>query len=240
MRFILDNFAQLTDYIKMKTTIRKSLYLIAFLLLGFSSTFAQRLAFGVFGEPQISWLSSDTKAYTSNGVVLGFNAGFAVERYFAERYAVTSGVSISNAGGIIYYNNAGDTISTLDGLYTIRQNTSVKLKGQYITIPIGLKFKTNEIGYTTLYADLGLRANINIKGYTWIKDQDVDREVLNSDHLHFGYFSYYFGVGIQYSLGGPSAVQAGLTFSNGLTHPFKGSYSGINVGNVGLKLGLVF
>lgn len=225
---------------QMKTVLKNAFILMALLTLAATSTNAQLLSFGIFGEPQVSWLTSDTKAYSSNGIAIGYNAGFSLEHYFAERYAVTSGISISSTGGIILFNNDGDTIRTLDEKHDIRQNTSAKLKGQYIIIPVGLKFKTNEIGYTTLYADLGFRANINVKGYAWVKDLDVSREVLDANHLNFGYFSYYFGIGVQYSLGGPSAVQAGLTFSNGLTNPFKGNFSSINMGNVGLKLGLVF
>ena len=208
--------------------------------MGLSQGYAQRLAFGVFGESQISWLKSDTKAFKSDGVTMGFNAGFALEKYFADRYALTTGASIASMGGNILFNNANDTISTLDGVYTINQGTSAKIKGQYISIPLGLKFKTNEIGYTTFFADLGVKANVLIKGHTWIDEYNVDREVLNRKHFNFAHLSYFINAGIQYSLGGPSSIQAGLTFSNNLTSPLKGSYSVLNIGTTGIRVGLIF
>lgn len=222
--------------------MKKSITLIVIALLSSISLGlrAQYVAFGVYGEPQFSWFTSDTKAFSSNGTIFGFNAGFSLEKYFADRYAITSGASIANLGGAIVFNNVGDSIVTLDDVYNINQGTSVKIKGQYISIPLGLKFKTNEIGYTTFYADLGLKANLRLKGYTWIEDLNVDREVLDKEQMQLGYFSYYIGAGVQYSLGGPSSLLAGLTFSNGLTHPLKNAYSRINLGTFGLKVGLVF
>jgi hypothetical protein len=224
----------------MNSTRKTALVLVTLLIISTIGTKAQYITFGVFGNPQISWFSSDTQAYSSDGAVFGFNGGFTLERYFADRYAITTGVSISNMGGKIIFNNPNDTISTLDGLYTIEPGTSVSLKGQYISVPLGLKFKTNEIGYTTFYANLGVNANIRLKGYSLIESISLNREVLNKNHMHFGYISYFFETGVQYSLGGPSAVLAGLTFSNGLTHPLKNNLNVINVFNLGLKVGLVF
>lgn len=209
-------------------------------LMGLSKVNAQRLAFGVFGESQLTWLTSDTKAYKSDGATIGFNAGFALEKYFAERYAITTGASIASMGGNILFNNSGDTIKTLDGIYTMSQGESAKIKGQYISVPLGLKFKTNEIGYTTFYAALGLKANVAIKGYTWINEQNVDREVLNRKHYNFAFISYFINAGIQYSLGGPSSIQAGLTFTNNLTNPLRDSYSVLNIGTTGIRVGLIF
>jgi len=214
--------------------------LIAIFMLTSLELKAQYIAFGVYGEPQLSWYRSDTKAFSSNGPVVGFNAGFSLERYFADRYAITTGASIANVGGNIVFNNTGDSIVTLDDVYHVNQGASVKVKGQYISIPLGLKFKTNEIGYTTFYANLGLKANVRLKGFAWIEEMDVDREVLDKAQMQFAYLSYYFGAGVQYSLGGPSSILAGLTFSNGLTHPLKESYKGLNVSTFGLKVGLVF
>ena len=47
---------------------------------------------------------------------------------------------------------------------------------QYINIPLGLKLKTNEIGYFTFYANLGLDAGINIKALGTSNMGDFDQE----------------------------------------------------------------
>jgi hypothetical protein len=223
----------------MKPTILRALALFIILFTN-SSIHAQYIRFGVFADPQLSWFTSDTKKFSSNGSVMGFNAGFAFEKFFADRYAISSGASINNIGGNLKYNETGYQVNTRDDVYDISENASIKVKGQYITVPLGLKFKTNEIGYTTFYAQMGIKGHIRLKGYTWIEEHDVDKEVLNNDQLYLGFLSYMFGGGIEYSLGGPSALQVGITFSNGMTPAFDAGYGRVSIGNLGLRLGLIF
>ena len=234
------NLQTLIKKLTMKTNKIIGFAIIVLMSFSANSLKAQYVKFGVFAEPQLSWFSSDTKDFSSDGAIFGFNAGFSLEKYFAERYAITSGASITNLGGALIYNNAGDSLITLDGDYEINQGLSATIKGQYLSIPLGLKFKTNEIGYMTFYADLGLKANVRLKGYAWVEDMNIDREVMHKSQMQFAFVSYYFGAGMQYSLGGPSSILLGLTYSNGLTHLLKDDYSRINVGTLGLKVGLVF
>jgi len=133
----------------------KSLLMIIIILSAISAN-AQKIRFGVFADPQLSWFTSDTKKFTPNGSVFGFNAGFTLEKYFAERYAITTGASINSVGGNLKYNEDGYTLQTRDSTYNIDPGTNIMAKGQYISVPLGLKFKTNEIGYFTFYAHLGV------------------------------------------------------------------------------------
>ena len=201
---------------------------------------AQHIRFGIFADPQLSWFTSDTKKFTSNGMIMGFNAGFAFERFFADRYAIQTGASMNSIGGNLKYNEAGHQVTTRDDVYDIVENTSVKVKGQYISVPLGLKFKTNEIGYTTFYAHMGIKGNLRLKGYTWIEELNVDREVLDNKQIYLGFLSYTIGGGIEYSLGGPSSIQVGAIFSNGLTPAFNAGYGRVSIGTLGLRLGMIF
>jgi hypothetical protein len=223
----------------MKNKIRNILLLA--LIAGYSINLnAQKIRFGVFADPQLSWFTSDTKQFSPNGPLFGFNAGFAFERFFADRYAISSGASITNLGGNLLYNEDGYSIETRDDEYPILAGSSVKFKGQYISVPLGFKFKTNEIGYTTFYAQLGLAGHLRLKGYAWQEENNVDREVLENDQIYLGFVSYMFGAGLEYSLGGPSALQAGLTFSNSMTPTFDAGYGRIGIGSLALRIGLVF
>jgi hypothetical protein len=221
-------------------TIAKSILLLAFIALSNQTLKAQYLQFGVFVDPQMSWFTSDTKRFSSNGLVYGFNAGFAFEKYFADRYAITSGASISNLGGNLKYNEEGYTLNTRDGLYNIAAGSNVKFKGQYIDVPLGLKFKTNEIGYSTYYAQLGINGHLKLKGAAWQEENGIEKEVLDKSQTYFGFISYSFGIGMQYSLGGPSSIQVGLNYSDGMTPAFKAGFGRISIGSLGLRVGLVF
>lgn len=222
--------------------MRKVNYLLSItiaILLFSSSTQGQGIQFGVFFDPQLSWFTSDTKQFSPNGPVMGFKGGFDFEAYFADRYAIVTGVSMANLGGRI--KPLEDyTLITREGAYSIPMGTSMKIRGQYLNVPLGFKFKTNEIGYTTFYAQLGAVAHMKMKAYVWEKGLGVDREVMDSKQLNRFFFSYMFGAGVQYSLGSISAVQSGLTFSNGLTSVLKGSNGMVSYGILSLRLGMVF
>lgn len=213
--------------------------LILFILLPLISN-AQGIRFGVFADPQLSWFYSDTKKFKPNGPILGVNGGFSFEKFFAERYALTSGASISTLGGNLKYNEAGYKIETRDSIYTISTGANVKINGQYINVPLGFKFKTNEIGYTTFYAQVGLIGHIRLKGFVWEEWHKVEREVLTNSQLKLAYLSYSFGGGMEYSLGGPSALLVGVSFTNGITQTFDAGYGKITSGVLALRLGVVF
>ncbi len=201
---------------------------------------AQDMRFGVFADPQLSWFTSDTRDFSPNGPVFGFNAGFSYDRYFAERYAFTTGASITNIGGNLLYNVDDYSLSTRDEEYPITSGTNLRIRGQYVNIPLGFKFKTNQIGYTTIYAQLGINGYIKLKGFAWNEDMSINREVVENSHLKFGFISYMFGGGIEYSLGGPSALQFGVIFSNGMTPAFDAGHGIITIGNLALRVGVVF
>lgn len=218
----------------------RNILLVSFFVAFSSTVEAQNIRFGVFADPQLSWFTSDTKQFTPNGPLFGFNAGFSFERFFADRYAISTGASISNLGGNLIYNQDGYSLKTRDGDYEILSGYNVKFKGQYISVPLGFKFKTNEIGYTTFYAQLGLSGHVRLKGYAWQEENNVDREVLDNEQINLAFLSYMFGAGLEYSLGGPSALQTGITFSNSITPTFKAGYGNIGIGSVALRIGLVF
>src|SRR6056297_3302678 len=95
-------------------------YLFILILFSLSrGLYAQnQYTFTVFGEPQISWMSPDSKNVESDGSQISFNAGFNFDNFFAERYAYSTGLSINNIKGKLHYKDSRD-ISAKDTSYTI-------------------------------------------------------------------------------------------------------------------------
>ena len=96
---------------------------------------------------------------------------------------------------------------------TVLPGDPVIYKIKYLTIPVGLKFETNQIGYTTFFTDVGLDPKVVIAGRAdipslSIRDENAMRE-LNRLNL-----SYHITAGIEYSLGGNTAWVFGLNFDN--------------------------
>ena len=216
----------------------KKIYFIALLsLVGFSAA-GQEYRFGVFADPQLFWLKTDNKKLDSDGLRTNFNVGMAMEKYFAKRYAFLSGISLNGVGGELNYKTP-TTIHTSDDNYAIDAGTSVVYKLQYLSIPLGLKFCTNEIGYFTYYAHLGLTNHILIRARADIDAKDVSGENVREDIYPYT-ASYQIGAGAEYSLGGSASLQFGLTYSNGILDVLKSSeFNAINSG-VSIRVGVMF
>lgn len=198
----------------------------------------QERRFSIFVDPQLSWVTSDTKKFKSDGALMGVNIGFSADKYFADRYAISTGLSINNIGGNLKYNVNG-SLETKDGDYTITSGSTVKLKAQYISLPLGLKFKTNEIGYLTFTAQVGVLGHARLKGLVWEDNNNVDKETATKQFDLF-FASYYIGAGTEYSLGGASSIQAGIIYANGFTNTFKAGDGKISFGSLSLRIGVVF
>jgi hypothetical protein len=189
---------------------RSSMLLLVILLLSANRLAAQSISFGVFAEPVISWFSSDTKDTRNDGARAGFCFGFNFYKYFTANYAFSTGVNILSAGGRIY-NTSSIDMQFNNMLKSIPENEKVTYKVQYLGIPIGLKLKTNQIGYITFFTDLGIDPKIVIGGKVDINNPDIKGESAMKELNKFN-LAYHIMPGIEYSLGGSTAVFFGLGF----------------------------
>jgi hypothetical protein len=224
----------------------KKLPLIAFaLLLSFAAQ--SQVRFGVSLDPQIAWLSSDLKRIESNGTVGGLNVGLNMDTFFSRNHAFYTGFFIETTGGNLKYRD-GITLHSKDTPnFKVASNGNVKYRTQYITIPTGIKLRTNPMGYNTLYAIMGLRTSFKLKtkGYTEdglasnMNGPEMDGEVLENTTYWIN-LGYQLGIGTEYSLGGNVSLIFGLTYNNGITNTMDNSGAHINQNNVSLKLGVMF
>jgi len=212
-------------------------YLFILILFCFTSSLSaqNQYAFTVFGEPQVSWMSPDSKDVESDGSQICFNAGFNFDNFFAERYAYSTGISINNIKGKLHYKDS-KMISAKDTTYNIT-DAVVNYNLQYLDIPLGLKFKTIEIGYTSFFTHLGLNAALNIKSNA---DLPGSKDVNVSEEVNWYNLSYYIGAGIEYSIGGSTALVGGITYKNGFLDVTKNNNNKVTIGNVSLRLGILF
>ena len=66
---------------------------------------AQEWRFGVFIDPQLSWISPDIKTIQRDGTRFSIKGGLEADKYFAKNYAITTGISINNVGGPLTYDS---------------------------------------------------------------------------------------------------------------------------------------
>lgn len=199
---------------------------------------AQGIRFGIFAEPKISWLAPDVSAIEGNGGKLGFNVGLIIDSYFTKNYAFATGISINNVGGKLLY-SAADSLITTNGSEIIDANSSVKYKFQYVNIPLGLKLKTNEIGYFSFCSNVGITPQIKIKSTAQSDDNEFN-DVNIDEEINLFNLAYHIGAGIEYSIGGNSAITANIIYTNGFLDLTKSEEEKIVMSNVALKIGLMF
>lgn len=216
----------------------KKYLFITILALVSVKVFSQNTRFTVFVDPQFSWMSSDIKAVESDGSKFGVNIGLNMDNFFAQNYAFTTGISIDNTrGNLIFENEKKLKISGSDT--TLNPGSTVHYKLQYINIPLGLKLKTNEIGYLTFFANLGINGGINIKATGEVDNFELDSKNI-SDEIKLFNLGYYIGAGVEYSIGGNSAIILGLTYTNGFIDITTDSDNKITLNNFAIRIGILF
>ena len=209
----------------------------------------QKIRLGIICSPLVSWGSSDASAIDPQGSKLGINIGLMVDKYFARNYAFASGLSIHTMGASVVYNNGINTFVAKDNTYTgVKQGTTVKYSLQYIDVPFGLKMRTPQIGYVTIWAQLGFNAMININASADAKSTcDSGSFDLNGtnvpDMVNTFYMGYHIFLGAEYKIIGNTAITAGIGYLNGFTDVTvdRGNTNEkLTLNNVELRLGLIF
>jgi hypothetical protein len=203
----------------MKKFRSKKTRLTAFLLFLFFSVIPvgiiqaqQKFSFGIHADPVISWFSTDIKEVRNSGARPGFNFGLTFNNYFSSNYSFSTGISIVNAGGRLI---SSDTtiLQFTNFTSTVLPGKPVVYKIQYLAIPIGIKLQTNQIGYLTFFTDLGLDPKVVIGGKADIPSLNIRNERAINELRMFN-LSYHITAGIEYSLGGTTAMVLGLNFDN--------------------------
>jgi len=175
----------------------------------------EKIRIGINAEPVISWFGPDIDAVKNVGARSGFSFGIAFERPFSPNYSFSTGLNLSGAGGRLSAEET--TIFELgdhkDKLVTVEPDEAVVYKIQYLSIPLGLKLKTNQIGYMTFFTDVGLDPKVVVGGKLDIQSQDISDEKAPGE-IRFFNAGYHIKAGIEYGIGGNTAFVLGLGFEN--------------------------
>ncbi len=181
-------------------------------VISLTGLYGQNIKFGVFADPLICWFSSDTKLTVNEGSRAGFNFGMTFNKYFSKNYSFSTGISLLNAGGNLHHS---DTILMVFNNFTTKVNPGevINYKIQYIDIPLGLRFESNQIGYLTFFTDIGLDPKIMVSGKIDIPSHSILKETATKEINPFT-MSYHIMTGIEYSLGGNTALVIGIGYEN--------------------------
>ncbi|MBE9469446.1 MAG: PorT family protein [Bacteroidetes bacterium] len=225
---------------KNQTVLYKTSILI-FIFFIANTTFSQGLRLGFVASPQVSWINSDINKIKTDGYQFGFDFGLNADCFFSKNYALSTGITINNTGGKLKYSDAV-TLKASDSTYNFEGGTTIAYKLQYLKFPLSIKLKTNQIGYFTYYGQFGLTPQILIGAKANVSSNNIN-EVNIIDELSFYNLAYNVGGGIEYSLGGTSALTIGVIYTNGfidITKDKNNSDDKAVVNTITCKLGVLF
>lgn len=203
---------------------------VIILLLSLGSLQAQQeeatnFRFGIHGTPAISYINTtNTNAETSTKLKFGF--GLLAQYYFADNYAFSTGITVMNRGGKM---ELRDTV----GDYS----------SGFLQIPLMLKMQSRQFGYLTYFAEFGGSIDVGIS-----------EKVTFDPPVAFPLDSYVrpinlmftIGLGTEYSLGGKTALVAGLYYNRSLIDNLNNNSQFVEKSEnyrfdfVSLKVGVLF
>jgi hypothetical protein len=216
----------------------KKYTIIAVLILFSNCLYSQRTSFSIVLDPQINWLRTELDEVKNDGVVFGFNGGLVLDRYFTENYAFSTGITLWQTGGKLLFTEETN-IEFRDGTETLPPNTSMTYRLQYLTIPLSLKLTSNQIGYFSFFAHVGINNHISVGERGTVESLDLNRVGI-PEEIKFYSMSYFFGGGCEYSLGGNTSLFAGLYFTSGFIDITTSEDYRATLNALSLRLGVRF
>ncbi len=222
--------------------------------------------FGLNLSPSISWIDTDDSRISGDGTALGLKLATQAEFFFAENYAIETGIGFHfNAGGTLLSDYGGrfftNTLSAggsepynnpnspTDG--KVRLDYSI----QYLEIPLGLRLHTRDFGYLRYYIQapvftLGIRTNAMGQISGGNRTPERTDLTIKSEVTPFA-LSWGLGGGAEYEVGGGTRLVGGLQFQRLFTDVTKDGdyvYTGREAGkdpkatlnSLTLRLGVLF
>lgn len=183
----------------------------------------QKLHMGLFLDPLVGWYASDNNKVSSHGSKAGLATGVSANWYFSTNYAFSGGFTFMRTGGVQSYS---EEVTMLFSNFSsiVLPGQKVSYTADYFIFPVGLKLRSNQIGYFNIVSDFGLDPGFLNKGKISIPALDIEDETASKE-LRSGVLGFHIQVGAEYSLGGTTSLNFGLGY--------EGSFSDVTVDNAG-------
>ena len=154
--------------------VLKNFFIVAILLLSTTLSNAQdehRFKFGLHVGPSVTWLSFKSSDYNRIGTTVKMNFGlftdFALKG--SDRYFFSTGINMISSGGEYSYIGVEN-----DNGLLYQSSNDVDLTTQYIEVPIALKMRTHEIGYSFFAGYFGFGTGFRINSFQDIETNFTD------------------------------------------------------------------
>ena len=217
----------------------KKILAAAFVFFSLTLQAQSNLRLGAHFEPIVSWFAPKSSGIEKDGARPGYSGGLSVEYYFSPNYALASGLSLTSLGGNLLYRNETPISRGGGDDVILEPGTTVAYTLSYLSIPATLKMKTNQIGFVSYFAQLGFYPLINIGSRAKSTDHKLQKDNV-SEEINALSLSYGFGGGVEYNIGGQTAIEVGVFFNNGFTDIFSQKDHRAALNYLTLRAGIMF
>lgn len=192
----------------------KKSFLFAIVMLALSLTASAQykgFAFGVKIGPSFDWAGSKTNTIQNEGTRMGFRWGLVADYYFAENYALVTGLNVNYLRGHFSYDDRYTfPIDSVTNYYAMG-NRDRLYKATTFEIPIALKMVTEEFGPFSFFAQVGGSVGYTRKALA--KDSfvgiDDDAAYHHDDEDYFSARNQYnpFHIALNVAVGGQFVIK---------------------------------
>jgi opacity protein-like surface antigen len=175
---------------------------------------AQDYRYGVYATPVISWFKTDIEEVKNQGARAGFIFGISAERQLTDNWHFNTGLAFINSSARLKSVNAT--------YFRFPSHTAVVAAGepviyriQYISVPVGIKIKTSEIGYLTYFAEFGLDPKVVVRSRADIPSINIKGENAVNEIRRFN-VGYHLDGGVDYSIDENISLILGLGYESNI------------------------
>jgi hypothetical protein len=207
--FVVKQFCQVKNSEMMKKT-----FIILTLLLTVITTRAQMFKLGFQASPHITWMKSSDTNINNQESRLGIKYGLDADIYLAglPRYCLNTGLFVANHSFKARYSPASPFYL---GEAIFSNPVEIRYNFNYIEIPLNIKLRSDQFFRMTYYGQFGLTSQIKISATAVSSDGQINGESLSKDISIFN-LCMLVGGGAEYDVGGNTALNFGIQYSNGL------------------------
>jgi len=198
-----------------KSIGRKKVFLFLIIaLLPVRILVAQDYRYGLYTSPVISWFRTDVENVSNKGARAGFSFSISAERHLTDNWHFPAGFAYTAASARLV-NSDNSFFRFSDHTATVAAGDPVIYKLQYISMPVGMKIKTNETGYFSYFAEFGLDPKVVINGRVDIPSIDIKGKNAMTEIRRFN-AGYHLTGGAEYSIDGNSSLILGLGYESNI------------------------
>ncbi len=192
--------------------------------------------------PGYTWFQTDNpRELQTRGGTFAYDAGMKLTFFFQKNYAFSTGIFYMHTGGKISYNDSVTLM--LKEPMDIPPDTRIKYSINYIGIPMGLRLHTVSFGYMRYFFEPGIDFIFSVNPRAGVPAFFDGKEICN-DEINFFNIAFHVEAGIEYSVGGGTALTGGLTYMRGLLDITKDAGSKpddkLVFNTLAIKLGVIF